>query len=100
MKIDRWTAEIIPNKKIITQIIQSEGLDFSTFEIKSGTKVSNKRNHLTEVIWISEGEIIFNLTGTQFVLRKGDRLEISANTLYSYSNLKEEKAEFLLSYKL
>jgi quercetin dioxygenase-like cupin family protein len=100
MKIDRWTAELAPNKNIITQLLTSEGLDPSLIEIKPGMKISNKRTHLTEVIWICQGEVIFNLSGTQFVLRNGDRLEIAANTLYSYSNLKDENAEFYISLKI
>lgn len=90
MKITRWTAEIAANKDIIVKLFETEGLEPRPFLIKSGSKLSNLRAHLSEVIQIVDGELIFNLSGTQFVLRSGDKLEIPANTVYSYSNIKNE----------
>lgn len=97
MKITRWTAEIAPKKEILIQLIQAEGLDFSEIEIKSGLKSTNNRTRMREFIQIIEGELIFNLSGNQFALRPGDKLELPPNTLYSYSNLKNENCYFLNS---
>jgi quercetin dioxygenase-like cupin family protein len=97
MKITRWTAEISPRKEILIQLIQAQGLDHTEVEIKSGLKLTNHRSHMREFIQIVDGELIFNLSGTQFALRAGDRLEIPPNTLYSYSNLKNESCHFLSS---
>ncbi|AGH94978.1 cupin domain-containing protein [Pseudobdellovibrio exovorus] len=97
MKITRWTAEIPPSKNILIQLIQAEGLDYSEIEIKSGLKLTNNRTQLREFIQIVSGELIFNLSGTQFALRAGDKLELPPNTLYSYSNLKNESCLFLNS---
>lgn len=95
MKITRWSAEIPPKKDFLIQLIQAEGLDYTEFEIKSGLKLTNNRTQLREVIQIIEGELIFNLSGTQFALRPGDKLELPPNTLYSYSNLKNDSCHFL-----
>ncbi len=95
MKITRWSAEISPKKEFLIQLIQAEGLDYSEFEIKSGLKLTNNRTQLREVIQIIGGELIFNLSGTQFVLRTGDKLELPPNTLYSYSNMKNEPCQFI-----
>lgn len=95
MKITRWTAQIGPKKDVILQLIQAEGLDFTEVEVGGGSKLSNLRTNMKEIIQIIEGELIFNLSGTQFVLRTGDKLEMPSNTLYSYSNLKNESCFFL-----
>ncbi len=95
MKITRWTAEIAPKKEFLIQLIQSEGIDFSEVEIKSGLKSTNHRTIMREFIQILEGELIFNLSGTQFALRPGDKLDLPPNTLYSYSNLKNDSCHFL-----
>ena len=95
MKITRWSAEIPPKKEFLIQLIQAEGLDYSVFEIKSGLKLTNNRTQLREVIQIIGGELIFNLSGTQFALRPGDKLELPPNTLYSYSNMKNEACQFV-----
>lgn len=95
MKITRWTAEMSPKKEILIQLIQAEGLDFIEIEIKSGLKLTNHRTQMREFIQIVEGELIFNLSGTQFALRPGDKLELPPNTLYSYSNLKNDNCCFI-----
>ena len=95
MKITRWTAEISPKRDFLIQLIQAEGLDYNEYEIKPGLKLTNNRTNLRETIHIIDRELIFNLSGTQFALRPGDKLELPPNTLYSYSNLKNESCSFL-----
>lgn len=95
MKITRWSAEITPKRDFLIQLIQAEGLDYTEYEIKPGLKLTNNRTQLRETIHIINGELIFNLSGTQFALRQGDKLELPPNTLYSYSNLKNESCSFL-----
>ncbi len=95
MKITRWTAQIGPKKEVILQLIQAEGLDYTEVEVLSGSKLSNLRTNMKEIIQLIQGELIFNLSGTQFILRTGDKLEIPSNTVYSYSNMKEESCYFL-----
>ena len=97
MKITRWTAEIAPKKEILIQLIHVEGLDYTEIEIKSGLKLTNHRTQMREFIQIIDGELIFNLSGNQFALRPGDKLELPPNTLYSYSNLKNDVCTFLSS---
>lgn len=99
MKISRWTAEVIPTKKIIENLFLSEGLELKEITVHGGAKVT-QRTLMTEVIQVIEGELIFNLSGTQFALRTGDRLELAANTHYSYNNIKNEKSVFLTANKL
>lgn len=100
MKITRWTAEIPVNKDIIIKLFEAEGLEPRPFQIKSGARLANQRTHLTEVIQIAEGELIFNLSGTQFVLRAGDKLEMPANTAYSFSNIKNEESIMYSAQKI
>lgn len=100
MKINRWSAEIIPTETMIKHQFTSEGLDPQEVIVPSGAKISHCRTRMTEVIQIVQGEIIFNLSGTQFALRVGDRLEMAANTQYSYSNMKPENCAFLTGLRV
>lgn len=95
MKITRWSAQIGPKKEVILQLIQAEGLDYTEVVVTSGSKLSNIRTIMNEIIQIISGEIIFNLSGNQFVLRAGDKLELPSNTVYTYSNLRNESCVFL-----
>jgi quercetin dioxygenase-like cupin family protein len=94
MKINRWSAELAPTENMIKHLFISEGLDPQEVLVPSGTKMSHCRTRMTEIIQVAHGEIIFNLSGTQFALRVGDRLEMAANTQYSYSNMKSETSTF------
>lgn len=100
MKISRWTAEIIPTENMIKHLLTSEGLDPQEVTVPAGLKVSHCRTRMTEIIQVVQGEIIFNLSGTQFALHVGDRLEMAANTQYSYSNMKNENSTFLTGLRV
>ncbi len=100
MKITRWTAQLDPKKEIILQLFQAEGLDGTEITVEPGRKMSNMRTNMRETIQVLNGELIFNLSGTQFVLRPGDKLEMASNTNYSYSNLKNESCLFLTAHMI
>lgn len=94
MKISRWMSEVPASKELILQLLEQENLDAKEVAVTSGKKLTNMRTTMTEVIQLYSGELIFNLSGTQFVLRAGDRLQMSGNTIYSLSNLRDEPAGF------
>lgn len=100
MKITRWSSEIGLNRQIILDMLHSERLELNEVEIQSGRKISNQRTTLTEIFQIIQGELIFNLSGNQFVLRQGDRLEIPPNTLYTYSNLQNTSCYFFTAKRV
>ena len=100
MKINRWSAEIVPTENMIKHLFLSEGLDPQEVLVPSGARMSHCRTRMTEVIQVTLGEIIFNLSGTQFALRVGDRLEMAANTQYSYSNMKSDGCAFMTGMRV
>lgn len=100
MKITRWNAEITANEDIILKLFELEGLEPKLSQVKSGSKLTNQKTYMTEIIQVINGELIFNLSGTQFVLRSGDKLEIPANTNYSFSNMKQDDSKFASAQRI
>lgn len=100
MKITRWSSEIGLNRQIILDLLRAERLELNEVEVQPGRKIVNQRTTLTEIFQISEGELIFNLSGNQFALRQGDKLEIPPNTSYSYSNLQSSSCFFFTARKV
>jgi len=100
MKINRWLAEIVPTENILKHLFLAEGLDPQEVIVSPGMKINHCRTRMTEVIQVTYGEVIFNLSGTQFALRAGDRLEMAANTQYSYSNLRPDSCMFLTGLRV
>jgi quercetin dioxygenase-like cupin family protein len=94
MKIIRWMSEVPATKDLVLKLLEQESLDAKDISVVSGKKIVNMRTTMTEVIQLYSGELIFNLSGTQFVLRAGDRLQMSGNTIYSLNNLRDETAAF------
>jgi quercetin dioxygenase-like cupin family protein len=84
MIVTRWQAPIIPSKEQVFLILESENLDPYEEVFEPNTKISDHRHPFTEVRVVLSGEMIFNISGNQFVLRPGDRLEIPANTKHSH----------------
>jgi cupin superfamily acireductone dioxygenase involved in methionine salvage len=77
MIITRWQAPIIPNRNQIVTILESEGLEPFEEVCTPHKKVSDHRHPFAEVRVIVSGEILFNISGNQFVLR-------AANTKHSH----------------
>lgn len=84
MIITRWQAPIVPSKQQLHMILESEGLEPFDETYEPQGKVQDHRHPFAEVRIIASGEMIFNVSGNQFVLRPGDRLEIPANTKHSH----------------
>lgn len=85
MIITRWQAPIVPSKEQVHMILESEGLDPVDEFYEPQVKVHEHRHPFAEVRVIISGEMLFNISGNQFVLRPGDRLEIPANTRHSHT---------------
>ncbi|AHZ86925.1 cupin domain-containing protein [Bdellovibrio bacteriovorus] len=84
MIITRWQAPIIPSKQQVLMILESEGMEPYEQILEPAKKVGDHRKPFAEVRVIISGEMIFNVSGNQFVLRPGDRVEIPGNTRFSY----------------
>ncbi len=80
MLIKRWQASVVPNQEQIKLMFFNEGLEIVEEKIEPETKFQEHRHPFCEVRVIIEGELLFNVGGTQLLLRAGDRIEIPANT--------------------
>lgn len=85
MLIRRWQASVVPTKEQIKLMFHNEGLDFIEENIDPNTKFQEHRHPFSEVRVIVAGELLFNVGGTQLLLRAGDRIEIPANTKHWHS---------------
>ena len=85
MIIHRWQAPVLPSLEQIKVILENEGLEPFMETISSGEKVTDHRHPFTEVRFVLEGELLFNIAGNQFLLRQGDRVEVPSNTKHSHA---------------
>lgn len=85
MIIQRWQAPLKLTKTQAQLIFENEGLDSYEENYSSQEKVKEHRHAFSEVRIILEGEMLFNISGNQFLLRPGDRVEIPANTKHAHT---------------
>lgn len=85
MIITRWQAPITPSRNQIQMILESEGLDPYDEIYEPQVKISEHRHPFCEVRVVVSGEMLFNISGNQFLLRPGDRVEIPGNTKHSHT---------------
>lgn len=85
MIISRWQAEIIPNREQIIALFNAEMLNPTEEVFLPQQKIQEHRHPFCEVRMIVDGELLFNISGNQILLRPGDRVEIPANTKHFYS---------------
>lgn len=85
MIITRWQAPITPNRSQIQMILEAEGLEPYEEVYQPQSKISEHRHPFCEIRVIVSGEMLFNISGNQFLLRAGDRVEIPGNTKHSHT---------------
>ncbi len=84
MLIQRWQAATLPTLEQLKLILQAEGIEFKEEKIEPSFKIQEHRHPFGEVRIVVDGELVFNVGGTQLMLRAGDRIDIAANTKHSH----------------
>lgn len=84
MIVTRWQATLAPNKQQIVNLLTLDGLEPFVESFEPNVKIHEHRHPFCEIRIVIEGELLFNISGNQFLLRAGDRVEIPANTKHSH----------------
>ena len=85
MIVRRWQAPIVPDIKQIMMMFQVEGLTPYEEVVEHETTIPDHRHPFDEVRMVAQGELHINISGTQLLLRAGDRILIPSNTRHSKS---------------
>lgn len=99
MIITRWQAPILPTIEQIKLLMSSEGYDFVEETLQMGVKVPEHRHAFVEVRYILKGQLLVSVSGNQFLLREGDRVEIAGNTKHWHSNTGEKECICIVAQK-
>jgi gentisate 1,2-dioxygenase len=99
MIINRWEAPLTPDKFQVARQYAIEGLDSFEEIFMPSQIIAEHRHPFCEVRTIIEGELLFNISGNQFLLRPGDRLEIPANTKHTHTTQGQKPCICLVGYR-
>lgn len=83
MIIYRWQSPVIPEKDQMRLFFEREGLPPIQEVYEPGEEVAKHQHPFDEVRMVCSGQIIFNISGNQLLLRSGDRIVIPSNTWHS-----------------
>ncbi len=100
MLITRWQAPLLPKAEQMNLILESEGLDPQHEVFKALDKIPEHRHPFGEVRLVISGELMVQVSGTQILLRAGDRLEIPASTRHSYQTHGSEDCHSFCAYRI
>ncbi|MBK7960475.1 MAG: cupin domain-containing protein [Bdellovibrionales bacterium] len=85
MIIQRWQAPLNLTQLQARLILENEGLEPYEEVFGPHEKIREHKHPFSEVRVVISGEMLFNISGNQFSLRPGDRVEVPANTKHSHS---------------
>ena len=85
MVVLRWQAAVVPTIEQMKIMMQSEGLTPVEEIFLGQSKVKEHRHPFDEVRMVVSGELLFNVSGNQLLLRPGDKIMIPSNTKHELS---------------
>ena len=100
MIVTRWQAPAVPSREQIRMLLDLEGLEPFTEECEPQKKIGDHRHPFTEVRYVVQGEMLFSISGNQFLLRPGDRVEIPANTKHWHMAQGNEKCLCVCAHRV
>jgi len=100
MIIQRWFAQLPPEKEILKSLMLKSNLDVLEEALEPSKKIQEHKHSLTEVRVIVSGEMLIGIAGNQVLLRAGDKIEIPANTRHYKQNNGKEVCESLVSFRM
>ena len=99
MIVRRWLAPLTPNKQQIESLFEKDGLEYFEENFSAGSKISLHRHPFDEIRILLKGQILYNVSGNQVLLKPGDKIIIPSNTLHS-KTIKAEDCFSICSYQL
>ena len=83
MLVFRWQAPVLPTKRQIIEMLESEGLQVYEEELPTRAFIQDHRHPFDEVRVILSGELMVDVSGNKLLLRPGDKIVIPSNTKHS-----------------
>jgi quercetin dioxygenase-like cupin family protein len=99
MRIIRWQSPLPPTKEHLKLIIENEGMECIEEVLQPGEHTKEHRHPFTEVRILLKGEILYNISGNQLMLRAGDRIEIPSNTRHTHISKGNEESVSICGYR-
>lgn len=83
MLIRRWQAPVVPDRKQVFIMFETEGLEATEEVFQPAAHIRDHRHPFDEIRMILSGQLMVDVAGNRLLLRPGDRLVIPANTRHS-----------------
>ena len=74
IRVVHWEKSSLPSEQEIEAHLHKEGYEAFKWHDVGGTHYPSHRHDRDECLWISSGEIIFEIEGVDYSLKNGDRL--------------------------
>jgi len=99
MLVQRWQAAVLPDKSQIRSIYKVEGLSPREETFPTESCIGLHYHNFDEVRTLISGELLFDISGNQLLLRAGDKIIIPANTKHSFKTHGDEACVCMVANK-
>ncbi len=83
LEVIRWNGDELPDEEILRQRLQEEGYDVFRWRDEAGMDYQLHSHDSDQCLWVMSGEMVFGAEGSEFALRRGDRLVLPRGTKHS-----------------
>ena len=100
MIITRWQAPSVPTADQVKMIFAIEGLEPREENFPGHTQVPEHRHPFDEILMVTKGNLLLNVSGNRLLLYPGDKIHIPSNTRHSYQVNADDECQVITAQKL
>ena len=94
-----WSGSGHPLERDLKRRLVEEGFQVVRWRDDPGARYAAHAHDHDESLWVIEGEIVFGIDGTDYVLGPGDRLMLPATTVHT-ARVGSDGAVYLIGERL
>ena len=90
-KFIRWDKSAPPDEEETEANVRKEGYEPIRWTDPAGSNYPRHRHEVDELIWVLQGQILFNLSGQNYLMNPGDRMYLPKGISHS-ANVSDSSA--------
>jgi quercetin dioxygenase-like cupin family protein len=99
IEVVRWTKSKKPTLAELKSRLDGQGLDSELYSDRPGTKYGRHKHPFDDFIVIVSGKMKIITDEGEWLLKPGDRMDLSANTVHAAEMVGKEEVKYLSAAK-
>lgn len=100
MQVVHWSGPALPTEQEAEARLHQEGYSSFKWYDVPGVKYPSHRHAQDECLWVLRGELVLEISGTEYHLKAGDRLYLPAKTPHTAHVPNSASVTYIVGQKL